>query len=384
MVDYESAFLWVFWAGVLFTFYTYLGYPLALAVRRRLAARPIRKDYRYTPSISFLIVAHNEEKVIRQKLDNTLALAYAGERDIVVVSDGSTDRTNEIVAEFQGRGVRLVPDALRQGKARAVNDGLTACRGEIVLLSDARQMYDTDAMRELVANFADPTVGGVTGDLQFQKPSTGASGEQIGLYWHYEKWIRRLQSDTDSTPVVTGAIYAIRRALFRPLPVGVIADDLFIPMTIVQLGYRVVYDPSAKAYDYFQPSLQQEYRKRVRTISGSYQYVAVRPSVLSPFTNRIWFDFVSHKVCRILAPFALMAVLVANVAINDWPYQLTLALQGGFYTLAVLGAIRTRQAGTPTAKIIAVPYTFLMLNAVACVAFFKLATGAQTHLWEKQ
>jgi biofilm PGA synthesis N-glycosyltransferase PgaC len=373
----------VFWSALAFLLYTYLGYPIVLWLRSCLRTRPVMKDKSYGPKISILIVAHNEEKVIGRKLENTLNLNYQGERpEVLVASDGSTDRTNEIVREFKDKGVSLLAFPNRRGKAQALNEAIPRCRGEIIILSDARQTYASEAISELVANFRDPKIGGVTGDLQFQASPNSRGGEQIGLYWRYEKWIRRLQSDTDSIPVVTGAIHAIRKSLFRPLPAGVIADDLAIPMSIIMQGYRVVYDPTAKAYDAFPLTLKEEFRKRVRTIAGSYQYLGLVPRVLSPWSNRICLDVVFHKAFRILAPFALVALFTANLSMTAWPYRVILFLQGAFYLSALVGALLARRGEVP--KALSVPYTFLMLNAVACVAFYKLATGAQTYLWEKE
>jgi cellulose synthase/poly-beta-1,6-N-acetylglucosamine synthase-like glycosyltransferase len=372
----------VFWISISFIFYTYIGYPLLLALRAYWRTNPIRKDPTYAPTTTFLIIAHNEEGVIRQKLENTLSLECSGQRlDVVVASDGSTDRTNEIVTQFGDKGVRLLAYASRMGKTYALNAAIPLCHSEIIILSDARQIYASSAVRELVANFADPRIGAVTGDLQFQPSPDSKDGERISLYWKYEKWIRRHQTHTDSTPVVTGAIYAIRKSLFRPLPRTCIADDLAMPMSIIMQGSRVTFDPEAKAFDRYSRTLQDEFRRRVRTIAGSYQYLFCVPQVLNPKANRIWLDFISHKTCRVIAPFALFALLVANLSITTWPYSLVLILQMTFYMLAGLGAVLANRGTVP--RVLSAPYTFLMLNIAAGVALFQLISGAQTHLWEK-
>lgn len=373
----------VFWCGLIVVVYTYLGYPVLLYIRALGRKRQQRSERSYTPTVTFVILAHNEEKVIRQKLENTLALAYPEDRlQIIVASDGCTDRTNEIVQQFKGRAVRLFPSPVRRGKVHMLNLVVPQCESEVVVLSDARQVYDREAVQRLVANFDDPTIGAVTGDLQFEDRLGCKTGEQIGSYWKYEKWIRRLQSAVGSTLVVTGAIYAIRRSLFRPLPSGVIADDLVLPMDIVMQGYRVVFDPAAKAYDHFPVSPKAEFRKRVRTIAGSYQYLARVPRALNPLQNPIWVDFFSHKVLRIMAPFVLVAILAANSTVTKWPYNLILGLQVSFYLLAGLGALLVNRKSLP--MLVSMPYTFVMLNAVAGIAFVQVLLGGQTHLWEKQ
>lgn len=372
----------VFWASLLIVLYTYFGYPSLLFVWTRRRTRPVKKSLSFEPPVSLLIVAHNEEQVLRRKLENALELDYPKNRlEFLVASDGSTDRTNEVVREFEDKGVVLLAFPVRRGKASTLNEAVPMCRGEIVVLSDARQVYDREAIRELVGNFHDPEIGAVTGDLQFCPGAGNVDGEKIGLYWKYEKWIRRFQSAVDSIPAVTGAIYAIRKSLFRPLPPGSIADDLAMPMNMVMQGYRVVYDSNAKAYDNFLRTMREEFRKRVRTIAGSYQFLYLAPAVLNPKRNRIWLHFFSHKILRVLAPFFLMALLSANSALSAWPYRVFLALQLAFYAAAVAGLVLTNQG--KGLKILSAPSTFLMLNAAACVALFRLVTGTQTHLWEK-
>jgi poly-beta-1,6-N-acetyl-D-glucosamine synthase len=372
----------MFWVALCFVLYTYAGYPALLYLLTRMRKAPIGKDASYVPFVSFLIVAHNEEKVIARKLQNCLAFDYPADRlQINVASDGSTDDTNEIVRGFRERGAVLLAFPKRMGKAHTLNQAIPLCQGDIVVLSDARQMFAPTAVRELVANFADGTIGAVTGDLQFEPSPQNKNGEQIGIYWRYEKWIRTLQSHRDSTTVVTGAIYAVRKALFRSIPRTCIADDLSVPMNVVMQNYRVRFDPSAKAYDRYSRTLQEEFQRRVRTIAGSYQYLVQTPKVLSPKTNRIWFDFLSHKACRIVAPFALCAMLAGNMGLQALPYRIVLALQLAFYAAAGMGAILAGKGRVPRA--LSAPYTFLMLNLAAAVALFRLLAGNQTNLWEK-
>ena len=372
----------VFWAALWFVVYTYAGYPILLYVTTRRRKATVGKDGTFVPFVSFLIVAHNEEKVIARKLQNCLGFDYPPDRlEVNVASDGSTDATNNIVRGFQEKGVNLLAFPKRMGKAHTLNQAVPLCRGDIVVLSDARQMFAPTAVRELVANFADGTIGAVTGDLHFEPSPHNKNGEQVGIYWRYEKWIRTLQSRRDSTTVVTGAIYAIRKKLFPAIPGTCIADDLAVPMNVVMENYRVIFDASAKAYDRYSRTLCEEFQRRVRTIAGSYQYVVQTPKVLSPKTNRIWFDFLSHKVCRIIAPFALCVMLAANMSLETLPYRILLALQLAFYGAAGLGAVLATKGRVPRA--LSAPYTFFMLNLAAAVALFRLLAGYQTNLWEK-
>jgi poly-beta-1,6-N-acetyl-D-glucosamine synthase len=374
----------VFWIALCFVVYTYAGYPALLYILTCWCRAPVGKDAGHVPFVSFLIVAHNEEKVIARKLRNCLAFDYPADHlQINVASDGSTDDTNDIVRGFHEKGVALLAFPKRMGKAHTLNQAIPLCQADIVVLSDARQMFAPTAVRELVANFADPGIGAVTGDLQFEPSPQNKNGEQIGLYWRYEKWIRTLQSRYNSTTVVTGAIYAIRKPLFRSIPRTCIADDLAVPMTVVMQGYRVIFDPSAKASDRYSRTFHEEFQRRVRTIAGSYQYLLQTPKVLSPKTNGIWFDFLSHKVCRIVAPFALCGMLAANMALLTLPYRVVLVLQLAFYSAAGLGAMLATSKGGRVPKVLSAPHTFVMLNLAAAVALFRLLAGSQTNLWEK-
>jgi biofilm PGA synthesis N-glycosyltransferase PgaC len=373
----------LFWLAAAVAFYSHLGYPALLAVAAALRpAPPIRRE-ETTPFVSVIIVVHNEEGRIGQKLDNCLALDYPADRlEILVASDGSTDRTAEIVAGRAGQGVRLLELPGPRGKAAALNVAVGGAKGDVLLLCDARQELGRDALRALVADLADPTVGAVSGELQL-RPTAGSAGlEGVGLYWRYEKWIRHRESLLDSTVGVTGALYAMRRGLFRPLDPRTILDDVAVPMNVVRAGYRAVFEPRAQAWDEAPDDPRGEFRRKVRTLAGNYQLVALQPNLLDPFRNRLFWQFVSHKLSRLAVPWCLLAMLGASAALaarGAGLYRGALALQVAFYLLAGGGWWLRRRGRAFSA--FSVPYSVSLLNVAAAAALFGFLTGREGAAW---
>jgi len=314
-----------------FVLYTLFGYPLVVHLLAKLRARPIRKAF--TPhSVTVLLPVWNGARYLAQKLDSLLELDYPdGLLDIIVISDGSTDSTDSIASRYATRGVKLI-HLERGGKARALNAGLGAARGSILFFTDVRQPIERQSLRALVECFDDPTVGVVSGELIIRD---GESLEEInsGLYWKYEKWLRKRLSAMDSVLGATGCIYAMRAGLARPLPPGCLLDDVFLPLQAFFAGYRVVFEERARAYDHPAP-IANEFRRKVRTLAGNYQLIGYMPALLTP-NNRLLFHFLSHKVARLLLPFALLALLGASPWLPfPWNYFLT-GGQLAFYLLAL-------------------------------------------------
>lgn len=302
---------WFFVVALAGALYFLAGYPLLLRLVP-FRKRPILKDLHYTPSVSVLMAVHNGESFLEAKLRNLLELDYP--RDLVeylVISDGSTDRTDAIAKRFEAAGIQLVR-VPRGGKAAAVNAGLARATGEILLFCDVRQRIQPDALRHLVANFADATVGAVTGELQILAPEgTGGEQESLGIYWRYELWARRIQSDIWSLFNVTGCLYAMRRCLVRSIPANTLADDIAFPMMAYWKGYRTVADPLAVAFDY-PTQAGGEFRRRMRTLSGAWQVWMRQPKLLLT-PHRMWIHFVSHKFGRLILPWLLLTAFVASI-----------------------------------------------------------------------
>jgi poly-beta-1,6-N-acetyl-D-glucosamine synthase len=370
-----------FWLSTATVLYVYVGYPLLLAVWARLRSRPVPRvaaDTTDPPSVSIVIAARNEAERLPARIANLLALDYPPDRrQIIVVSDGSTDATLAVLARL-GSAVETVAVPAR-GKAAAVNVGVSRATGEIVVFADARQMFAPDALRELVAPFADPAIAGVTGELLLDCEASDVAGNRngrdrrrtqsdrrardhrgptrrgerdrrgrvvstiadgVGLYWRYEKQLRRFESAIGSTLGATGAIYAVRRALYQPLPADTILDDVLTPMRLVLAGHRVVFSERAFAFDSAAADADTEQRRKVRTLAGNVQILAQEPRLLVPFVNPVWLQYLSHKVGRLVVPYALIALFTASVALSAEHAIYTMALfaQSALYILGGYGA----------------------------------------------
>jgi biofilm PGA synthesis N-glycosyltransferase PgaC len=342
----------LFWISVAAIGYVYAGYPLLLAAWARLVRRHVRRPaidaVDHWPAVSVIIAARNEAGRLPARIRNLLDIPYPGPRQVIVVSDGSTDGTSD-AARTAGADIDVV-ELPASGKPQALNAGVARARGEILVFADARQQFARHALMELVANFTDPTVGGVTGELiiDAERGVTASTvGDGVGLYWKYEKWLRRNESHVWSTLGATGAIYAMRRELWHPLPSETLLDDVLAPMRAVLDGWRVVFEERAQAFDRAAMDAAAESRRKVRTLAGNYQILAQEPRLLVPFVNPVWLQYVSHKVGRLIVPWALAAALVASVvlAFDSWWFTAALAAQGVFYGLALFGAWLERDAG---------------------------------------
>jgi cellulose synthase/poly-beta-1,6-N-acetylglucosamine synthase-like glycosyltransferase len=356
--------------------YILIGYPLLLAKLSWRHADPVRKNPAHQPTVTVILAVHNGGKFIRAKLDSLLALDYpASRRDILVISDGSTDATEAITREYAARGVRLLRQE-RAGKSAAVNAGLAAATGEILFFTDVRQPIQPDALQHLAANFADPAVGAVTGELQLYRPEQGEQ-ESMDLYWRYEVWARQQHSRIDSIFNTTGCIYALRRSLAEPLPPDTLTDDAIIPLRAFFRGYRVVFDPAAIAYDY--PAVAgTEFRRRMRTLAGLWQVYARLPQLFSS-TNRMRFHFLSHKFGRLLLPWTILATAIATWWLPPSFFRETLLW--GQYTFAALAVLEPLVPhGFPGRRLFSLARTFAVMNLAAIAALAVFFVPAQ-KLW---
>jgi cellulose synthase/poly-beta-1,6-N-acetylglucosamine synthase-like glycosyltransferase len=321
--------------------YVYLAYPALLALWARLAPRPIAARP-ITPAVSIVIAARNEANRLRARLDNLLALDYPRELvQIIVVSDGSTDSTADVLGEF-GEAIDAV-FLTTGGKARALNAGVARARHPLLVFTDARQRFAPDALRRLVAPLADSRVGAVSGELVLDA-ETGPHqavgiAEGVGGYWRYEKWLRRHESLVGSTLGATGAIYALRRELWQPLPGDTILDDVLAPMRAVLASRRVVFEAGAHAFDRAAVA-PVELRRKIRTLAGNVQLLWLEPRLLNPFANPVWLQFLSHKLGRLVVPYALIVLLVTSGALADESpvYAAAFGAQLVFYGFAAYGA----------------------------------------------
>jgi len=369
----------LFWLSFSLIFLAYAAYPIWLYFMARFWPRPVLRA-RILPRVTILIAVHNEEKYLRAKLNNLAKLDYPADHiESIVVSDGSTDKTNDILAAWKNANLRTVILPNPCGKATALNHGVVEAKGEIVVFTDARQWIDSGALKNLVSNFADPTVGCVSGELNIGTDASSAFAEGVGIYWQLEKKIRYCECLAGSMVGATGAFYAVRRNLLRPIPPETILDDVYVPFQVVRQGQRVVFDHTALAWDNLKPGPRQEFRRKVRTLIGNYQLLRLAPWLLTR-SNPIRFQFVCHKLLRLLVPFALLGLLISTLWLRKDIYQLALVLQLVFYSLAALNIFRARIG--MVSRLSDISLTFIVLNTAAAVAFLYFITGRKA-VWAR-
>lgn len=369
----------VFWISALLLFHTYVGYPLGVGISARLSPRPVRAKPQ-TPRVTVVIAMHDGAGYARAKLDNVLALDYPpAQLDIIVACDGCTDDSAAVCRNYPEAHVRVLEFPVRRGKAACLNDAVAAATGELLLLTDVRQHLEPDTLRVLVASLGDVDVGAVSGELRFEDPETGFA-RGVDAYWRYEKFIRRAESLSGSTVGVTGALYAMRRALFQPLPDGTILDDVLNPMNVVRQGKRVVFESAAVAWDRPAQSLAHERRRKVRTLAGNYQLLQLAPWLIDPLANPIWYRFVCHKLLRLLAPWLILVLLAVNLVLAPRHVFFTATLVAAL----IVGALFVGGWLVPAfARLLLVRLVmaFVYLNWFSAEAFVAFVRKGRLHLW---
>lgn len=335
---------------------------------------------RFTGSTSLVLAVYNEESSIERRLDELTSLLRTSgcEGEVIVVSDGSTDSTVPLAERYATGQVRILELPVNVGKAEALTVGCATARGDIIVFADARQRWAPDALENLLRNFMDPKVGGVSGDLRVETNSGLMSG--FGLYWRYEKWLRQTESLVHSTVGVTGAISAVRRVLFRPIPKGIILDDVYWPLQVAMQDYRVVHEEQARAFDQLPQKAGDEFQRKVRTLSGNFQLLTQLPAALLPWRNPIWLQFVSHKIMRLVVPWALLVALINSAFLTAALYEIAFIGQLAFYCLGVYGILLGARSHS---RLASVAGSFLVLNAAAWLAFWVWITGRATRSWRK-
>ncbi len=372
-----------FWVSAGLVAYTYAVYPTILALwaqhrsRRRLS---VGAEALFSGTFTVVMCAHNESGRVRARLDELLELIRASNRkgELILVSDGSTDGTTAIARAAGGGTVRVVDIPQQVGKAVALTSGCLEARGDILIFADVRQRWAPDAIDRLLDNFSNPGIGAVSGELVLDSASGTLAG--VGLYWRYEKWIRHNEGVVHSTVGVTGAICAVRRVLFKPIPKGIVLDDVYWPMQVVLCGNRVVYDPTAIAFDTLPGRPQDELRRKIRTLSGNFQLVAAVPALLSPLRNPVWLQFFSHKLLRLAVPWLLIALLATSATLSSPYYRAMFWAQIVLYGIGIFGL-----AGVfgPRSRVAAAVSSFVLLNVAAWTAFWVWITGGTSRSWRK-
>jgi cellulose synthase/poly-beta-1,6-N-acetylglucosamine synthase-like glycosyltransferase len=369
--------LLIFWIAVLIPFYAYLGFPIVLLLLRLVIHREVKKGP-IQPFISLLIPAYNEDDVIARKIENSLALNYPADRlEIVVASDGSKDRTAATAQKLaDGNRVRVLAYAENRGKIATLNASIPQLRGEIIVFSDASAMLPADSVRILVENFADPEVGAVSGLYKIVKPDEVDVGRSEDLYWQYETFLKIQESKLASILGGHGQMHAIRKDLYPYPPPGTINDDYIIPVSVLAKGYRAVYEPAAVVYE--EAHEMTGFGRRVRIMAGNVQQLRYIQGLLNPLRPLSLFFFLSHKVTRLVVPFAMLATLFANLfLLGSRLYFAIFCAQIVFYLLAALGAVLPLRP-----KILMLPFYFTMINAAAFLGFYHALTHRRSMAWK--
>jgi cellulose synthase/poly-beta-1,6-N-acetylglucosamine synthase-like glycosyltransferase len=373
-----AALFWTCLAGIA---YVYAGYPLLLLLLGALARRGRPVPEGDLPGATLVISAYNEEAVIRDKIRNSLALDYPREQlEIAVASDGSTDRTAAIAAEYAAQGVRLLHYPVNRGKNATLNDVLREVRGEVVVFTDANGVYQPDALRKLARHFGDPRVGCVCGELHYLSGRDNLVARGYNVYWRYDQRLKRLESQLGCLLGANGSIFAIRRDLYRPLP-GSIPNDMVTPIQIAARGYAVVYDPEAVSREAGSQDAPEELARRSRIIGrGILGVRAVLPDVLRSGRPLLLWELVSRKLLRYCTPFLFGGLLAANLFLWTGLYGIVLAGQAAFYGAAALGWV-LRRAGV-TLRPLSFPLYFVLGNVATAMGWWKVLTGRQLTRWE--
>lgn len=370
-----------FWLLLALVVYVYAGYPLLLVLVRQLGgSRPVKRAAQ-EPPVTLVISAFNEEDVIDGKLRNSLALDYPRDRlQVMVVSDSSDDRTDEIVASFAADGVEMLRMPERSGKTLGLNAALQCARGDIVIFSDANAMYAPDVVRNLVRNFADASVGAVVGESTYTDPEAESERSE-GLYWRYETAIKRLESEIGSVVGGDGAIYAIRRVMYVPMRADALSDFVN-PLQIVRSGHRCVYEPEARSYERAAGDFDKEFRRKVRIVNRAWRALLGMRGLLNPVRYGFFaFQLVSHKLLRWLVPVFMAGLLILNALLLDEGsiYRLAICFQTIFYLLAALGYAARRRRSMPA--LLSIPYYFCLVNLASALGIVDAFRGRTYTTW---
>lgn len=372
----------VFWLAVAALFYVYVGYPILVYLVSLAFPKNIKRAD-FEPQVTILITAYNEEKAIRQKLENTLKIEYPKDKlEILVASDGSTDKTDEIVKEFASKGVRLFRQEGRVGKTITQNNAVERATGEIVLFSDATTDYKTDVLREILPNFADEKIGCVAGKLVYVDNSASNIGKGAQKYWNYETFLKESESRACSLIGASGCLYAVRKSAYKPMYAEACSDFLICTILYEQ-GLRSVYEPKAVCTEDTNRQTDKEMQMRVRVISQTFTDLWQNRKMLNPFRSGFYaVELISHKVLRYAVPLFLLLLFVSNAVLmlHTLFFEIVFLFQIAFYLLAFISWAFEKMGAK--IGVFAIPHYFVLANLASAVGFYKFLRGERYANWE--
>jgi poly-beta-1,6-N-acetyl-D-glucosamine synthase len=373
-------------------FYTFFGYGILLYVLVKLRAvlkgrRPLPDNRGHWPTVTLVVAAYNEESFIEEKIQNSLSLHYPADKlQFVFVSEGSTDRTPELIARYPQ--IRLLHQPERRGKIAAIDRAMHEINTEIVVFTDANTFLNKEALTNICRHYADPKVGAVSGEKRVHIDDVADATAGEGFYWKYESKLKTWDSELYSVVGAAGELFSVRTALFEPVPSDTILDDFMISLRIAEKGYRIVYEPTAYAVETGSESIPEELKRKIRIAAGGIQSIARLPALLNPFRNFVLtFQYVSHRVLRwTITPFLMITALVVNGVVLFLPdttlfYQLLFAAQALFYGMALMGWLTEKRQ--IMIKVLFIPYYFCMMNYAVLAGIRRYFLRRQTTLWEK-
>ncbi|MDF2455641.1 MAG: glycosyl transferase family 2 [Cytophagaceae bacterium] len=381
----------LFWGSLFLVFYTYLGYGIVLTALVRIKRLIVQQKHQpitdYTPVIALVIPCYNEADILEAKIENCLALSYPSDKiSIVFITDGSTDASMDIIRRYPK--VTLLHEDKRGGKVAAENRVMKLVTAPVIVFSDANTILPAHALKELVKHYTDPSVGAVSGEKRIlQKDKEAAAGAGEGIYWKYESFLKKMDSELLTIVGAAGELFSFRKELYQELEADTILDDFMLSLRIAKKGYRVVYEPAAYAMETSSVSVKEELKRKIRICAGGWQSIIRLRSLLNPFPRPILtFQYISHRVLRwTLTPLALLLLIPVNAWLcwytGELFYLLAFIAQLLFYTLALCGWYLENRS--ISIKLLFVPYYFFIMNYAVFLGFFRYLKGKQSAAWER-
>lgn len=381
----------LFWLSLFIVFYTFAGYAFVLYAMVRI--RRIIKGKRVSPgldqnfpTLTLIIAAYNEERIIEEKIRNTIELSYPNDKlKLLFITDGSSDRTPELINQFSE--IKLMHTPVRSGKIQAIHRAMHEVDSEVVVFTDANTFLNKDALLLIARHYADPKVGAVSGEKRVLQDAVSDATAGEGFYWKYESTLKKWDSELYSVVGAAGELFSVRRSLYKPVESDTILDDFMISMLIAQQGYRIIYEPEAYASEVASDNIKEELKRKIRIAAGGIQSILRLKRLFNPFTFPLLsFQYISHRVLRwTITPFLMILALLLNIAIvaqyGGWIYTTILVAQLGFYGLALLGWImETRKIKV---KVLFVPYYFMIMNYAVLAGILRYIKGSQSAIWDK-
>ncbi len=376
----------LFWSLIALVLFTYIGYPISLLILRKLGfgIPKAKSSHGEMPTMTFVVAAYNEASCIQQKIENTLQLSYEKDKlQIVVVTDGSNDKTPSLVAAYEA--VTLFHQSERQGKVAAINRIMPYLDSEVIVLSDANTVLNSDALESIGAAYLGANVGAVSGEKVVLSSESDDATAGEGIYWKYESMVKKWDSELNTMVGCAGELMSFRKRLYQPIEEDTYIEDFVMSMRIAAKGYRVVYCPEAKAYELPSASIEDEMKRKIRIAAGGLQAIWRLKSILNPFRHKwLSYQYIGHRVLRwSLTPLSLPMIFIVNMALFElsWIYQDLLFLQLAFYGFSVLGGYLKKRKFK--VKGFFIPYYFSMMNYAVFLGFIRLIKGGQKVTWEK-